>query len=115
MVQTAAQLVWAPLFAADLEPEAYGYRPKRSARAALAKVHKLLCAGYTEVVDADLSKYLDTIPHRELMPGVARRIVDREGLRLIKLGLKAPVEERDGKGNRRMTGELRRAELSVPC
>jgi RNA-directed DNA polymerase len=104
VVQTAAKLVLEPIFEADLEPEAYGYRPKRSARAALAKVHKLLCAGYTEVVDADLSKYLDTIPHRELMQCVARRIVDREVLRLLKLWLKAPVEEREGKGKRRMTG-----------
>jgi RNA-directed DNA polymerase len=67
-------------------------------------VHELLCAGYTEVVDADLSKYFDTIPHRQLMQSVARRIVDREVLRLLKAWLKAPVEERDDKGNRRLTG-----------
>ena len=104
VVQTAAKLVLEPIFEADLEPEAYGYRPKRSARDALEKVHKLLCEGYTDVVDADLSKYFDTIPHRELMQGVARRIVDREVLRLIKMWLKAPVEEQDEKGKRRMTG-----------
>ena len=104
VVQTAAKLGLEPIFEADLEPEAYGYRPKRSAHDAIEKVHKLLCEGYTEVVDADLSKYFDTIPHRELMQGVARRIVDREVLRLIKMWLKAPVEERDEKGNRRMTG-----------
>ena len=104
VVQTAAKLVLEPIFEADLEPEAYGYRPKRSARDALEKVHKLLCEGYTDVVDADLSKYFDTIPHRELMQCVARRIVDRDVLRLIKMWLKAPVEERDGKGKRRMTG-----------
>jgi RNA-directed DNA polymerase len=67
-------------------------------------VHKLLCAGYTDVVDADLSKYFDTIPHCQLIHSVARRIVDREILRLIKAWLKVPVEERDEKGNRRMTG-----------
>jgi len=104
VVQTAAKLVLEPIFEADLEPEAYGYRPKRSAHDAIKKVHKLLCEGYTDVVDADLSKYFDTIPHRELMQCVARRIVDREVLRLIKMWLKAPVEERDEKGNRRMTG-----------
>jgi RNA-directed DNA polymerase len=104
VVQTAVKLVLEPIFEADLEPCAYGYRPKRSAQDAIQKVHKLLCAGYTQVVDADLSKYFDTIPHRELMRCVARRIVDREVLRLVKMWLKAPVEERDEQGNRRMTG-----------
>jgi RNA-directed DNA polymerase len=104
VVQTAAKLVLEPIFEADMEPCAYGYRPKRSAQDAIGKVHELLCAGYTEVVDADLSKYFDTIPHRQLMQSVARRIVDREVLRLLKAWLKAPVEERDEKGNRRMTG-----------
>jgi RNA-directed DNA polymerase len=93
-----------PIFEADLEPSAYGYRPKRSAQGAIQKVHELLCAGYTEVVDADLSKYFDTIPHRDLMQSVARRIVDRDMLRLIKAWLKVPVEEREGPGNRRRTG-----------
>ncbi len=48
-----------PIFEADLEPSASGYRAKRSAQEAIQEVHKLLCAGYTQVVDADLSKYLD--------------------------------------------------------
>src|SRR5436309_103847 len=104
VVQTAAKLVLEPIFEADLEPCAYGYRPKRGAQDAIRKVHELLCAGYTDVVDADLSKYFETIPHRELMESVARRIVDRDVLRLIKAWLKVPVEERDEKGNRRMTG-----------
>jgi RNA-directed DNA polymerase len=107
VVQTAAKLVMEPIFEADLEPCAYGYRPKRSAQDAIRKVHKLLCAGYTDVVDADLSKYFDKIPHRELLQCVARRIVDREVLRRVKMGLKAPVEERDEKGNGRMTGGRR--------
>jgi len=57
VVQTAAKLVLEPIFEADLEPSAYGYRPKRSAQDAIQKVHKLICEGYTDVVDADLSKY----------------------------------------------------------
>jgi RNA-directed DNA polymerase len=104
VVQGAAKLVLEPIFEADLEPCAYGYRPKRSAQDAIRKVHELLCTGYSEVVDADLSKYFDTIPHRGLMRSVARRVVDREMLRLIKAWLKAPVEERNEKGNRRLTG-----------
>jgi RNA-directed DNA polymerase len=104
VVQTAAKLVLEPIFEADLEPGAYGYRPGRSGRDAIQAVHALLRRGYTDVVDADLSKYFDTIPHQELMRSVARRIVDRHVLRLIKLWLEAPVEERDGEGRRRMTG-----------
>jgi RNA-directed DNA polymerase len=104
VVQTAAKLVLEPIFEADLEPSAYGYRPKRSAKDAIRKVHKLICEGYTDVVDADLSKYFDTIPHCELMQCVARRIVDGEVLRLLKMWLMAPVEERDENGKRRLTG-----------
>jgi RNA-directed DNA polymerase len=104
VVQTAAKVVLEPIFEADLEPDAYGYRPRRSAKDAVQEVHKLIKAGYTDVVDADLSKYFDTIPHNELMQSVARRIVDRDMLHLIKMWLKVPVEERDENGKRRMTG-----------
>ena len=104
VVQTSAKLVLEPIFEADFDPNAYGYRPKRSAQDAIRKVHKLLCDGYTEVVDADLSKYFDTIPHCELIQCVARRIVDRNVLHLIKMWLKVPVEEKDAKGNRYLTG-----------
>jgi RNA-directed DNA polymerase len=104
VVQTAAKLLVEPIFEADLDPHAYGYRPKRSAQDAIEKVHGLLRAGYTDVVDADLSKYFDSIPHSELMQCVARRIVDRDMLHLIKMWLKVPVEERDEQGKRRMTG-----------
>ena len=104
VVQTATKLVIEPIFEADLEPDTYGYRPKKRARDAVQKVHKLLREGYTEVVDADLSKYFDTIPHKELMTCITRRIVDRNVLHLIKQWLKSPVEERDRKGKRRTSG-----------
>src|SRR5712672_3573185 len=103
VVQTAAKLVLEPIFEADFEDNAYGYRPARGAVDAVKEVRRLICRGYTDVVDADLSRYFDTIPHSDLLKSVARRIVDRHVLRLIKLWLKAPVEERDGKGRRRMS------------
>jgi RNA-directed DNA polymerase len=104
VVQTAVKLVVEPIFEADFEASAYGYRPNRSAVDAIREVNRLLRQGYTDVVDADLSKYFDTIPHVQLMQCVARRIVDRHVLRLIKLWLKTPVEERDDDGKRRLTG-----------
>src|ERR1700761_2915437 len=105
VVQTAVKLIVEPIFEADLEPCAYGYRPRRSAQDAVRKVHQLLRAGYTDVVDADLSKYFDTIPHAELLNSVARRIVDRRMLHLIKMWLTAPVMQRDKDGNWRNTGK----------
>jgi RNA-directed DNA polymerase len=104
VVQTAAKLVLEPIFEADFEDSAYGYRPGRRGTDAIKEVHRLICRGYTDVVDADLSKYFDEIPQADLLKSVARRIVDRHVLRLIKLWLKAPVEERDSDGKRRMTG-----------
>jgi RNA-directed DNA polymerase len=113
VVQTAAKLVLEPIFEADFEDSAYGYRPVRGAMDAVKEVHRLICRSYSDVVDADLSRYFDSIPHDQLLKSVARRIVDRHVLRLIKLWLKAPIEERDdddksrriggGKGNTRGT------------
>src|ERR1700690_3066872 len=80
VVQTAAKLVLEPIFEVDLDPAAFGYRPKRGAGQAIQKVLVLLRQGHTDVVDADLSKYFDTIPHPELMRTIARRIVDADML-----------------------------------
>jgi len=103
-VQTAAKLVLEPIFEADLDPGAFGYRPKRGAGDAIQAVLVLLRQGHTDVVDADLSKYFDTIPHHELMLSIARRLVDRDVLALIKQWLMAPVETTDGDGKRSMEG-----------
>jgi len=104
VVQTAAKLILEPIFEADFDEAAHGYRPGRSAGDAIAKVHAALKSGQTDVVDADLSKYFDTIPHPELLRSVARRVVDPHMLKLIRMWLKTPVEEEDGKGHKRYTG-----------
>jgi len=99
-VQAAAKLVLEPIFEADFTPNAHGYRPGHSALQAVREVHQTLKAGYTDVVDADLSKFFDTIPHAELMRSVARRVCDGRMLHLVKMWLKAPIEEDNGKGGR---------------
>jgi group II intron reverse transcriptase/maturase len=114
VVQTAAMLVLDPIFEADLQPEQYAYRRDRGAHDAIRAVHRLLNTGHTEVVDADLSGYYDSIPHAELMKSVARRVVDRHVLHLIKMWLEAPVEEDDGKGNRKRTTPNRDSKRGTP-
>ena len=99
VVQMAVKIVIEPIFEADFQDNSYGFRPKRNAHQAVEDVKNHLLKGKTEVIDADISKYFDTIPHDRLMQLVAKRIVDKQILKLIKMWLKAPiVEEReDGK------------------
>ena len=99
VVQMAVKIVIEPIFEADFQDNSYGFRPKRSAHQAVEDVSNHLFAGKTEVIDADISKYFDTIPHDRLMQMVAKRVVDKQILKLIKMWLRAPiVEEReDGK------------------
>jgi group II intron reverse transcriptase/maturase len=103
VVQMAAVLVLEPIFEADLQPEQHAYRPGRSALDAVRQVHSLINTGHTEVIDADLSGYFDSIPHAELMKSVSRRISDGQMLRLIKMWLQAPVEEIDDRGRHHRT------------
>ncbi len=103
VVQMAAVLLLEPIFEADLQPEQYAYRPGKSAHDAIRHVHSLLNTGHTEVIDADLSGYFDTIPHGDLMKSVARRVSDKQMLHLIKMWLVVPVEEIDERGRKHRT------------
>ena len=96
VVQMTVKLVIEPIFEADFEDTSYGFRPRRSAEGAVREVKKNLQEGKSDVFDADLSAYFDTIPHKELMHVVALRISDKNILHLIKMWLKAPVME-DGR------------------
>jgi len=100
VVQMAVVLILEPIFEVDLQSEQYAYRPGRSAHDAIRHVHALVNTGHTEVVDADLSGYFDSIPHAELLKSVARRVSDGALLHLIKMWLVAPVEEIDKRGRR---------------
>lgn len=114
VAQTSAMLVLGPIFEADLQPEQYAYRPERSAKDAVKRVHSLLNRGYNEVVDCDLSNYFGEIPHAGLMKSVARRVSDGRMLGLIKAWLEMPVEEDDGKGGRRRTNRARKERKGTP-
>ena len=107
-------LVLEPIFDADLPPEQYAYRSGRNAHQALAEVGDLLFQGHTDVVDADLADYFGSIPHADLLQSVARRIVDRRVLHLIKMWLECPVEETDDRGRKRRTTKARDERRGIP-
>ncbi len=104
VAQMAVKLVIEPVFEADFCDNSYGFRPKRSAHDAVDAVAESLNKGHVHVIDADVSKYFDSIPHSKLMAAVAERILDKQILRLIKMWLKAPVVEEDEDGRKRYTG-----------
>ena len=103
VAQMAGLLVIEPIFEADFEGCSFGFRPKRNAHQALDQVQAALKAGRTEVYDADLASYFDTIDHDRLLQQVERRIADRSVLRLIRLWLRCPVVEEDDQGRPRTT------------
>ncbi|WP_201724175.1 group II intron reverse transcriptase/maturase [Bradyrhizobium centrolobii] len=111
---TAAMLVLEPIFEADLPPEQYAYRPGRNAQQAVVEVEAQLFRGHPEVVDADLADYFGSIPHTDLLKSVARRIMDRRVLHLIKMWLECPVEETDDRGRKTRTTEARDNRRGIP-
>ena len=111
---TAAMLVLEPIFEADLPPEIYAYRAGRNAQQAAIEVEELLFRGHPDVVDADLADYFGSIPHSDLLKSVARRVVDRRVLHLIKMWLDCPVEETDDRGRKTRTTEARDKRCGIP-
>ena len=111
---TAAMLVLEPIFEADLPSEQYAYRPGRNAQQAAKEVEERLHRGQTDVVDADLADYFGSIPHAELMQSLARRIVDRRVLHLIKMWLECTVEEIDKRGQKKRMTEAKDKGRGIP-
>ena len=97
IVQMSCKMVIEPIFEADFEDSSYGFRPKRSAQDAIKQIKENLREGKINVLDADLSKFFDTIPHDKLMIVVCQRISDENVIHLIKMWLKAPIlDKREG-------------------
>lgn len=105
IVQMSCKLVVEPIFEADFTDDSYGFRPKRKASDAIKAIKAELVKGATEVYDADLSKYFDTIPHRELLIVFAQRVSDKNVIHLIKMWMKSPIEE---------DGQLRKSKTGTP-
>src|SRR5262244_3670765 len=89
VVQGALKLILEPIFEADFQPGSYGYRPRRKAHEAVARVTKAIVANKTLVIDVDVAAYFDNVRHDLLLGKVARRVQDAEILHLLKLALKA--------------------------
>jgi len=98
VVQAATRLILEPIFETDFHDCSFGFRPNRSAHQALGQIREALQKGKTSVYDADLRSYFDTIPHNKLMACIKMRVVDKSVLNLIKMWLKAPIEEETFKG-----------------
>ena len=100
VVQMAVVLILEPIFEADFHECSHGFRPGRKAHDALEAIRENLKAGRTEIYDADLKGYFDSIPHDKLMACVRMRVTDGRVLELIRCWLRAPVIEEDETGGR---------------
>jgi RNA-directed DNA polymerase len=89
VVQGALQLILEPIFEADVQPGSYGYRPKRTAHAAVERVAEAMASWKTGVIDVDLQAYCDHVRHHVRLAKVAQRINDADVLHLLQSLLKA--------------------------
>jgi RNA-directed DNA polymerase len=89
VVQGALKLILEPIFEADFQPGSFGYRPKKTAHAALRRVAEAIIEGKTYIIDLDLRSYFDTVRHHIVLAKVAQRVSDEEVLWLLRLILKA--------------------------
>lgn len=101
VVQMAVLLILEPIFEADFLDCSHGFRPKRKAHDALEAIRTNIKAGRTEVYDADLRGYFDSIPQDKLIACLRMRVVDGSVLKLIRMWLKTPTIEMNEKGNQR--------------
>jgi len=89
VVQGALKLILEPIFESDFQDGSYGYRPRRTAHQAVARVSEAILLGLTHVIDLDLKSYFDTVSHPIILRKVAQRVSDAQVMGLLKLILKA--------------------------
>src|ERR1700687_4101833 len=89
VVQGALKLILEPIFEADFQSGSYGYRPKRTAHEAVARVAQAIVEEKTRIIDLDLASYFDNVQHSLLLEKVAKRVQDDAVMRLLKMILKA--------------------------
>lgn len=114
VVQAAVKLILEPIFEADFEDCSHGFRPGRSAHDALRAIQTHLKEGLTQVYDADLAAYFDSIPHDKLIACVRMRVVDGSVLGLIRQWLRAAVVEPPTKDGEQQPPSVRRNDRGTP-
>ena len=114
VIQMAANIVLLPIFEADFRPEQYGFRPKVDAKMAVRRIYfHVTQHGRTDIVDADLKDYFNTIPHGPLMNSIARRVSDGKVLSLLKCWLETPVMENEN-GLLKLTNQAKQQHRGTP-
>jgi RNA-directed DNA polymerase len=93
VVQGALKLILEPIFEADFQAGSFGYRPKRTAHEAVARVARAIVEVKTRIIDLDLAAYFDNVQHSLLLEKVARRVHDDAVMHLLKMILTATVKK----------------------